>query len=72
MGRTKGLHHSEASGLFYATREALDNLRARSTGRHHRSSNFRSLVRDVRKTFALAILPALYALAVRPVGVRLV
>lgn len=72
MGRTKGLHHSDTSGWFYAMREALDTLREQPTGRHHRSNNARSLIRDIRKTIALAVMPSLYAMfAVRSTGVRL-
>lgn len=63
MGRTKGLHHKESSGLLYGLREALDTLRTAPAGRHHRRLAL-SLARDVRKAIALAILPVLYSRAI--------
>jgi hypothetical protein len=65
MGRTKGLHHADSSGLFYGLRERRDVLKATANGRHHRAGRL-VLFRDIRKTIALAVLPMFYALAVRP------
>jgi hypothetical protein len=63
MGRTKGLHHAESSGLLYGLRERLDVLHAAAKGRHHRSGRL-VLFRDIRKAIALAVLPSLYARAI--------